>query len=218
MRRTIGSGGKEKRLYPRLPAPRAGARGHRVAARARLGRNQRAQRIGVAEPCRLDFLRHLVGLERFLENLPPAREVPAHDRVIPMRFAQRLAGVLHIGAEETCSELIFHFLDARAVGVAQEKADHAVLEDPVDERVDDRAQARRAAELFEQTWAHRGNRPAHIMPSCRRAASDILLGSQGGSQTRSILTPATPSTALILVSISAGSDCTAGQWGEVSVI
>src|SRR5439155_27006792 len=59
---------------------------------------------------------------------------------------------------------------------------------------------------------------AYIIPSWSRAASDILLGSQGGSHTRSSFTSVTPETALTLFSISAGKDCTAGQCGDVSVI
>ena len=46
----------------------------------------------------------------------------------------------------------------------------------------------------------------HIMPSWSRAASDILLGSQGGSQTRSIFTSETPGMAFTYPSISAGID------------
>ena len=87
-----------------------------------------------------------------------------------------------------------------------------------------------AAELFKKTLAiedgsafgsfgrNAYSENDYIIPSWRRAASDILLGSHGGSHTRSSFTSVTPDTALTLFSISAGNDCTAGQCGDVSVI
>src|SRR3989337_2929014 len=58
----------------------------------------------------------------------------------------------------------------------------------------------------------------HIMLSSSRAASDIRLGSHGGSQVISTLAPATPGMTRTLFSTSTGSDPATGQWGEVRVI
>ena len=43
------------------------------------------------KPRRLDFFRDLISFQRFFENLPAARKVPSHDRMICMRFAERPA-------------------------------------------------------------------------------------------------------------------------------
>jgi predicted glycosyltransferase len=91
----------------------------------------------VLKPRRLDFFRDLIDFQRFFENLATAREVPTHDRVIYMRFTERPAGVLNIGAEKTGSKLILHFLDTRSVRISKEKADHAIFENAIDKRVDD---------------------------------------------------------------------------------
>src|SRR2546425_4832083 len=58
----------------------------------------------------------------------------------------------------------------------------------------------------------------HRIPSWSLAVSDILLAFQGGSQTTSTLAVVTPGMACTLEVTSAGSDCAAGQPGEVRVI
>src|SRR5678815_3022513 len=165
----------------------------------------------------LDLFRHLEGLQCLFEDLPTTRKMSAHNWMICVRFADRPASILNIGAQEPGRQLIFHLLDARAIGIAEKKPDHAIVEYSVDKCVDYRPQPTFATELLEQTVIHRQFN-LYIMPSCRRAASDILLGSQGGSHTRSTLTSVTPDIALIFSSTSAGKACAAGQLGDVSVI
>src|SRR3989338_5406410 len=53
------------------------------------------------------------------------------------------------------------------------------------------------------------------MPSCNLAASLIISGRQGGSQTTSTLTDVTPSTSFTLVSTSGGKDPATGHIGDV---
>ena len=74
----------------------------------------------------------------------------AHDRMIRVDFAERPAGILDIGAEAFGRKLIFQFLDARAISVAKEKADHAIGKHPIDEAIDDRFSLRLAAEVLEK--------------------------------------------------------------------
>ncbi len=74
-----------------------------------------------------------------LQNLPPSGEVAAHDRMFGMDLVKRTAVIFHLRTEKTRGELIFHFFDARFIGVAKEKTDHAIGEHAVDEGIDDGA-------------------------------------------------------------------------------
>ena len=96
-----------------------------------------------------DLRRYFVKIQRLAENLPAPREMPAHDRMIGVRFAERPAPILHIGAEKTGGELILEFLDPATVSVSKEKSYRPIFENPIDECVDDRPQARLAAKLIE---------------------------------------------------------------------
>lgn len=89
------------------------------------------------EQCQLDFFGDLEMFEGLLENLPAPREMAAHDRMIDMGLAEGLTGIFNIGAKKFRGQLIFHFFEARAVGVTKEKADHKIGKHPVDEAIDD---------------------------------------------------------------------------------
>ena len=118
--------------------------------------------------------------------------------------------------------LVLKFLDASGVRMAEEEADHPVLKYPIDKRIYDRSEFRFAAQLFKEARRVNLRRVLNVtiqvdstscfrsrsyaIPNCSLAASDILLGSHGGSQTRSIFTPVTPGTERTLFSTSAGSD------------
>jgi len=108
----------------------------------------------MAEQCCLDLFRYFERLQSFFENLPATRKMPSHNWMICVRFADGLATVLNIGTEELGRQLIFHFLDTRAIGIAEKKADHPICEHSVDECVDNRPQPRFATEFFEQTVVH----------------------------------------------------------------
>ena len=96
-----------------------------------------------------DLRRYFIKIQRLAENLPAPGEMAAHDRMIGVRFAKRPAPILHIGAKKTGGELIFEFFDPAPVGVTKEESDHPIFEDPIDECVDNRPQARLAAKLIE---------------------------------------------------------------------
>ena len=126
-----------------------------IAVRAEFRRYLVPERVGVTKQRLLYFRRYFIKVQRLAEDLPATSEMPAHNRMIRVHFAQRPTSVFNIGAEKVCSMLIFILLHAATVGVAKEKTDHAVFENSVDERVDDRAQARLATEFFKQALAHR---------------------------------------------------------------
>jgi len=102
----------------------------------------------MAEQGGLDFFLHLEKFQGLFENLPPPVELAAHDRVIRMHLAERPAGIFHLGAEKFRRQLIFHFLDASPVGVAEEETDHAVGEDPIDESIDNLSELCLAAQAL----------------------------------------------------------------------
>ena len=106
----------------------------------------------MVEQRELNFFGDLKMFEGLFKDLPAPREMAAHDRMIDMRFAERLAGIFDIGAEKFRGQLIFHFLEARAVGVTKEKADHTIGKHPVDEAIDDFPQLDFAAEAFEKSF------------------------------------------------------------------
>ena len=92
------------------------------------------------EPKFFYVVRQAMGLNRFLQNLPPSGEVATHDRMFGMDLVKGAAMIFHRGTEKTRGELVFHFLDTRFVGVAEKKTDHAIGEHAVDEGIDDGAQ------------------------------------------------------------------------------
>jgi hypothetical protein len=131
--------------------------------------------------------------------------------------------VLDVRAEKLRRQLEFQLLDPHSVGVSKKKTDHAIGEYAIDEGIDDGSDFFFPAQSFKETLACRETHApfttvGYIIPICNRAASDILLGSQGGSQTRSIVTAVTPGISFTFASTSAGMDWAAGQWGEVNVI
>ncbi len=73
------------------------------------------------------------------QDLPPSGEVAAHDRMLGMDLVKRTAVIFHWRTEKTGGELVLHFFNARLVGVAKEKTDHAIGEHAVDEGIDDGA-------------------------------------------------------------------------------
>ena len=98
--------------------------------------------------------RHAVALQGLLENLQPARELPSHDRVACVRHLQRQSSILHVRAEKTGGELELQLLDPLLVGIAEEKTDHAVFEDPIDEAVDDLSEPGLPAQLLIERPRH----------------------------------------------------------------
>ena len=133
----------------------------------------------------------MVKFESFAEDLAAPREMAAHDRMIGMSFGERSTAILDIGAEKFGGKLIFHFFEAPAVGVTKKKADHAICEHPVNKAIDDfrnRFRRRGSQRVFGPSIKRNDFRPTlsareeigvlrsgHIIPSCKRAASDILL-------------------------------------------
>ena len=127
---------------------------NRIATRSSFRSNERPQQIGMLEQRVLDLFRHLERLQSLFKDLPAARKMSSHDRMIRMRFADGPATILNIGAQEFGRQLIFHFLDPSAIGVPEKKSDHTVLEHSIDKRVDNRPEPIFPTELFEQTIVH----------------------------------------------------------------
>src|SRR5512144_2480632 len=113
-------------------------RGNRITIRSRFWSNKRPQRVGMLEQRSLDLFRHLERLQSLFEDLPATRKMSSHNRMICVRFADGLAAVLNIGAEEFGRQLIFHFFNTPAIGIAEKKADHPIFEHSVDKCVDNR--------------------------------------------------------------------------------
>jgi len=93
----------------------------------------------------LYFRRYLIKIQRLAEDLAAPSEMPAHDRMIRVHFAKRPTLVFHIGPEELCGMLILELLDAATIGIAKEKANHAIVKDAINKRIDDRPQSALAA-------------------------------------------------------------------------
>ena len=110
-----------------------------VAPRITFRSDQPTQRIGMIEPKLLNVVRHAMGLDGLLQDLPPSGEVAAHDRMLGMDLVKGTAVIFHWRTEKTGGELVFHFFNARFVGVAEEKTDHAIGEHAIDEGIDDGA-------------------------------------------------------------------------------
>ena len=125
-----------------------------IAVRAEFRRYLVPERVGVTKQRLLYFRRYFIKVQRLAEDLPATSEMPAHNRMIRVHFAQRPTSVFNIGAEKVCSMLIFKLLHAATVGVAKEKTDHTILEDAINEGIDDRAQSALAAEFFKKALAH----------------------------------------------------------------
>jgi hypothetical protein len=87
-----------------------------------------------------DVVGDTVVAERFDEDLPPARELPAEDAVGPMGLAKRSSAVADRAAEVLGSVLVFESLDSITAGALEHEADHQVVEATVDEVVHDGAQ------------------------------------------------------------------------------
>jgi hypothetical protein len=193
-----------------------------IAVRPSLRRNERAQVIGMLQPRPLDGIGNAVSFEGLLQDLTAALEVATHDRVLAMGLVKTPTLVDNRRAEKLRRKLVLQFLNAPGVRVAKEEADHPIFEHAVDERIYDRSEFNFAAQLFKETQGVRlqlvlnltvqtGSAScycsrSYAIPNCSLAASDILLGSHGGSQTKSIFTSVTPGTARTLFSTSAGSD------------
>jgi hypothetical protein len=159
---------------------------------------------------------NLIRFESLFENLPAPREVSAHDVMFGVDEVKRAPLVLDIRAEKLRRQLEFELLDPHSVGVAKKKADHAIGEYAINEGIDDGSDFFFPAQSFKETLACRGTHApittvSYIIPICNRAASDILLGSQGGSHTKSIVTAVTPGISFTFNSTSAGIDWAAGQ-------
>ena len=103
----------------------------------------------MVEQRELNFFGDLEMFESLFEYLSAPGEVTAHDWMIDMHFAERLAGIFDVGAEKFRGQLIFHLFQARAVGVTKEKSDHAIGKHPIDEAIDDLPQFDFTAEAVE---------------------------------------------------------------------
>src|SRR6476659_9099045 len=84
----------------------------RIAVRALLCSDQRPQTIRMGQPCSSNRFGDSEIVERFLQNLPPAREMAAHNRMFGVRPIERLACVFDVGAEKLRGVLILHLFDA----------------------------------------------------------------------------------------------------------
>ena len=104
-----------------------------------------AERVRVSKERLLYFRRYLIKIQRLAEDLAAPSKMPAHDRMIRVHFAERPTLIFNIGPEKLCGMLIFELLDAAATGIAKEKADHAIVEDAINKRIDDRPQSALAA-------------------------------------------------------------------------
>ena len=105
----------------------------------------------MVEPRRFDRLIDPEVFQRLFENLAPAREVAAHNRMLGMDLVEGPAQVFDSRAKKGRGVLIFHFFDAAAIGVTKKKADHAIGKNAVDETIDDRAQFGFAAQPREKS-------------------------------------------------------------------
>jgi hypothetical protein len=101
----------------------------------------------MAKYSRFDFIRHGKKVERVTEDLAPAGEMSAHNRMPRMDLVERSPLIRDIGAEKTGGQLKFKFFDTAPVGVAKEKSDHAIIEDAIDEMVDNLPQSALATQL-----------------------------------------------------------------------
>ena len=110
-----------------------------VAIRIGFGRDQLAQGVGVRQPRLPNRGWNTERFQGLLENLAPAREVAAHDRMLGVRDGERPALIADPRAEKFGGELVFHFLDSLSVGVAKKKADHAIGKHPLHKAIDNRS-------------------------------------------------------------------------------
>jgi len=74
-------------------------------------------------------------LEGLAENLEASGELTAHDGMLAMGLGQRTALILDVGTKKTGRELKLHLLDTIAIGIAKEKADHEIVKNTIDERL-----------------------------------------------------------------------------------
>jgi hypothetical protein len=71
-----------------------------------------------------------------------------------MDFAERSSAIFNISAEKVGGELVLQFFNAPTIGIAKKKSDHAILENSIDKRVNDRPQPALATEFIEKTLTH----------------------------------------------------------------
>lgn len=96
----------------------------------------------MVEPELDDIVVHPVVTEGVFEQLEPTIELSPHDAVRSVRHWQRTARVFFGSPQVTCRERQFVFFEPRLVHVSEEKANHDVARDPIDEVIDDRSKAR----------------------------------------------------------------------------
>jgi hypothetical protein len=72
-----------------------------------------------------------------------------HDWMLSMHFIERLAMILNLSAKETGGQLILQFFQSVFGDMTEEKTDHTILKNPIDEIVDNLPQNGLAAELLE---------------------------------------------------------------------
>jgi hypothetical protein len=97
---------------------------------------QWAEVFGMGKPGATNFLRDLILLQGFLQDLQPAHKLPTHDGVFGMGLLQRLSLVFHIRPKKLRGELKLHFLDSVLVRSTKEKPYHPVGKDPVNKYID----------------------------------------------------------------------------------
>jgi hypothetical protein len=79
----------------------------------------------MGQPGSLDRVIDLEVFERFFENLPPAGEVAAHNRVFGVNLVEGPTLIFNARTEERRGELIFHLFDAITIA-SRKKSDHAI--------------------------------------------------------------------------------------------
>src|SRR5262249_10265015 len=108
-----------------------------------------AQALGMRKPDAADVLGNAVGEQGLLENALAPAELTTHDRVRRVGRLERSSAINDRSAEELGGVLVLELLDVFAGHLAEEKADHHIVEDAVDEVVDDAAERRLAAQAVE---------------------------------------------------------------------
>jgi hypothetical protein len=88
--------------------------------------------------------------ERVDQELPATIELTAEYSMWTVRLVEGSARVLDGCTKVPCRMLVLEAFDSISLGTREQKTDHHIVEATVDEIVDDHAQFRFPAELFEQ--------------------------------------------------------------------
>lgn len=93
----------------------------------------------MSKPSLEDRCRNLKFLQGFLEDLPSAREMTAHDGIFAVGSVERSALIFNGRTQKLPRMLIFHFFDPLAISLSKKETDHTVSKYPVDKNVNNLA-------------------------------------------------------------------------------